>query len=256
MRIGRWMLALGMSGLVLWPSSADASTWVSGFNDYVGYYMPGPPPGSYLSACYVVSENGVDLSGSPQASINPQSDSYSACSGGYASAVFQIPGGIGESASTYTPANGTAVAWGPEGDADIGAVFAACNIYGYCLSWGTTWISNGTDSRSSYQLNFDYNRVMKIFINGVKRQLPTPRLSASIQSRWTWAFRQWADCMRVHGVPKVPGPPARFGNGTIAVPIVSALGPLHENARFFQTAFGECSAFSRLIPAIIPPTTT
>jgi hypothetical protein len=121
--------------VVVWAQAAGAWTWP--MNQFVSYYMPGPPPGYWLSGCDVTTMIG-ETSGYPQASINPQSTWYSLCTVGYVQVVFAIPGGIGASAWLGANPNTTIFAVGPYGGNVIGANFIACNVNAYCNSWSVT----------------------------------------------------------------------------------------------------------------------
>lgn len=211
-------------------SVAGALSWTSPFDTYEGYYMAGPPPGSYLSDCYVVTMNG-SWDGAAVASLNPQLNSISGCEGGYVAVVFKIPGGIGESAAQFVPANTSLQVTGPVGDSDIGGSFSACNIYGYCLAWATSWL--GGSSAEPSVLSGD--SFVASFAKQVSADLPAPLLSESLAREWSVQFRHLSHCMKSHGDQPFPVVPKGFGNGKSRIPLI-------EVDPGFQLAVGRCDA--------------
>lgn len=226
--------------------------------------MPGPPPGGYLSACYVQSWNGADLTGKwPSAMINPQADAYSACSGGHVAAVFAIPGGIGESAFGFAPPNTSFTASGPYGDGDIGGAFQACNTHAYCLSWATTWIGTNSPAVSLFSsgppIGIPASKLRKArsvvgaAFSSLAHAMPTPSLTTAVRQRWLYSFRALTVCMRSHGVADFPYPSSSFGNGHTPAPLI---GPTRNNnldpmSTSFTSASQSCQEQAAQIPVVL-----
>lgn len=243
------MLTATFAATIGVQGSASATTWVSPFDQVEGYYMPGPPPGGYLSACYVQSMNGSNGPG-PIAMLNPQNTTYSSCSGGHVAVFFQIPGGIGESASLYVKPNTGLTVAGPDGDGDIGGAFNACNIYAYCLAWDTTWISGGSMSHSLHRSGVDaaFNR----FLEATARQMPRPTLPRNKRAIWVASFTSLARCMRQHGVGGFPNPPTTFGDGRTPAPLIGASsGNLDVTSAAYIRAFTRCPLRTAGLPRIL-----
>jgi len=117
-----------------------AGAWTSPYNTYEYYYMPGPPPGSYLSGCDVQTSNGSYI-GYPDSTMYDYANSYSSCNYGETAVVYDQNG----SPVMATPyqgngPNSASASLGPSGDGDIGGSFIACNTSYYCLQWSTSWI--------------------------------------------------------------------------------------------------------------------
>lgn len=242
------VLMVTLAATIALQGSASATTWVSPFDKVEGYYMPGPPPGGYLSACYVQSMNGSNGPG-PIAYLNPQKTAVSSCSGGHVAVFFQIPGGIGESASLYVaPDTGLTIA-GPDGDGDIGGAFNACNIYAYCLAWDTTWISGGSIAHGMHESRI--NGAFHRFLKANESQMPKPTLSKKESASWIKAFTSLARCMRQHGVSGFPNPPSTFGNGRTPAPLIgAATGSLDVTSLTYVRAFTKCPITTEGLPNI------
>lgn len=250
-RISLCAAALSTGLVFFFQTSAGATTWISPFDQVEGYYMPGPPPGGYLSACYVQSMNGSNGPG-PIAYLNPQKTVYSNCSGGHVAVFFQIPGGIGESASLYVaPDTGLTIA-GPDGDGDIGGAFNACNTSGYCLAWATTWISGRTeDGVSSGIHSSKVKAAFATFLAATEPLMPHPYMKPSIRPRWIRFYRDLGNCMRSYGVVDFPNPPSSFGDGHTSVPLIgAAAGDLDVSSMRYQSAAEHCNQTAHGIPPI------
>jgi len=142
-----WALAIGSTTCALVVGApGTGGAWYSKLNRTVKYYVPGPPPGSYLSACLVRSSNGVTGS-SPYASINPiYNKNTSRCTSADVQVVYDINGSLEAGQLVPASANQTATSTGPYGAGLVAGSFTACNVYGYCASWSTSWI-NGSRAR-------------------------------------------------------------------------------------------------------------
>jgi hypothetical protein len=131
--------ALFIVPMLLLTSPAGATSWVSPFNTLETYYMPGPPPGGYLSACAVTTENGA-VGSTAISNIQGYYNSDSSCYFFQTSVVYNN-GGPKAGPYLYSYYNGFAQSPAPGAYSDIGGNFNACNTADYCLSWSTTWIS-------------------------------------------------------------------------------------------------------------------
>jgi len=131
------VISFAVGALALWALPAEA--WTSPANTWENYYMPGPPPGSYLSACNVSTING-ESGDVAYGAIEPFNNAYSACDYGAVQVVWDDSGTPVGGVITTGPVNTVFDATGPSGYYDIGANFGACNIYNLCDYWSTSWI--------------------------------------------------------------------------------------------------------------------
>lgn len=140
MRWSRRVIVVGallVAPLALMASPAGA--WTSPYNTPETYYMPGPPPGSYLSACAVTTLNGAN--GSTAISyIEGEYNSYSLCYFIQTQVVYYNGGPVG-GPWNYGYYNDYVQSLAPGPYSDIGGNFNACNVYSYCQEWSTSWIT-------------------------------------------------------------------------------------------------------------------
>ena len=134
------ILALGLFG-VGEPAFAQvhAPGWNQVYGRYDTFYMPGPPPGSYLSACIVTTE--FDHVGSSASYTRNYTSAYSSCFSSSAQVVFNVSGSLYNGPFQVAPKNQYAFSnSGVFDDGLVGSNWAGCNVYLYCIYWPTSYI--------------------------------------------------------------------------------------------------------------------
>jgi hypothetical protein len=108
-------------------------------NTNVYYYMPGPPPGSWLTACLVRSQLTQYYYGD-FATLLPYDDSTSDCYNGRATIVTynQSTQQLEQGPADNCLANQICVSQGAMGQPVFGAHYAAMNIAWYLEAWQVT----------------------------------------------------------------------------------------------------------------------
>lgn len=141
----RYRYVLGAIGflatlpILLWATPAAA--WYAPLNTAETYYMPGPPPGPYLSGCMTTTANG-NAFGLAFTQMRLYYNAYSNCAGGYTWVVYDYNGSLysGPSAPLLgTSANQSTATL--EGSSVVAGVFGACNDSypaEYCVKWETS----------------------------------------------------------------------------------------------------------------------
>jgi|GEM_PF-6063459 len=100
--------------------------------------MPGPPPGTSSSACYVTTANGIAF-GEPFAQIYRLNGFGSVCELMIAVLTFLITGSRSGAVATGGPnTTWTAAGW-PGGDVDQ-CYYTAYNAYFYSTHWEASWL--------------------------------------------------------------------------------------------------------------------
>lgn len=118
-------------------SAPPAHAWQANVNEVHTYYVPGPPPGSYLSACYVDSVNGVF--GRPFAQLQTYDNAWSDCMIGAVTVVYLRDGVLLNGPKVPdTPGGRAGVSTAPHPGSLVGANFEACNLYWSCWYWQTS----------------------------------------------------------------------------------------------------------------------
>jgi hypothetical protein len=128
----------GLAFSVLMLLAAPAGAWYAASGSYYLYYMPGPPPGGYLSGCAIDSSNGVASPSQPYATAYDYANSWSSCLDESVQVTYASGGNLYNSGVYYALANQTAGAFGPNGTGLVAGDFAACNTSYYCLAWSTS----------------------------------------------------------------------------------------------------------------------
>jgi hypothetical protein len=129
---------VAIAGAALVVVATPAFAWYAAANAYYLYYMPGPPPGTYLNQCALDSSNGTASPDQPYATFYAYKNSSSNCYIAEATVTYDQNGGLYNTPYAAAYANTTAGAFGPNGTGIVAGNFTACTPSFYCLSWSTT----------------------------------------------------------------------------------------------------------------------
>lgn len=120
-------------------AGGTAAAWQQPIGQQDTYYMPGPPPGPYTSACVVTTDYSA---GSTYASrLYPWDNSVSDCLNG-STAVTYVENGVLRAGPLRTVtkndlATSVVIA---DNRSLFGGNYTGCNQNNYCKSWANSWL--------------------------------------------------------------------------------------------------------------------